>query len=136
MPPHSLPQNRKRILIVDDAQSVRESLGWLIENEPGLTVVGSASNGLDALRLANDLTPDLVILDIELPDMDGFAVARGLKAMPNPPFVVLLSVYGDPASRQQGSEIGCDAFVEKSQGWPALLDSLQKTLTDGNSRNR
>mgnify|MGYP000041119438 CR=1 FL=1 len=117
-----------RILIVDDAQSVRESLGWLIEDEPGLTVVGSASTGLDAIHQAKELQPHLVILDIELPDTDGFSVTRQLKILPQPPLVVLLSVHGDAGSKQRGAEAGCDAYVEKGQGWSRLLNVLQEVL--------
>lgn len=119
-----------RILIVDDAPAVRESLGWLLVDEPGLTVVGDAADGSEAVRKATHLNPDLVILDIELPDMDGFAVTRQLKALPNPPLVVLLSIHSDDLSRQRGVQAGCDAFVEKSLGWPGLLAVLQKTLSD------
>lgn len=124
-----------RILIVDDAPAVRESLGWLLENEPGLTVVGSVSTGSDALRQLADLKPDLILLDIEMPEMDGFSVARQIKAMPNPPLVVLLSVHGDTESRQKGIDAGCNAFVEKGQGWPALVAVLQKVLTERNSNS-
>jgi DNA-binding NarL/FixJ family response regulator len=109
---------------------VRESLSWLLVDEPGLTVVGESANGSDAVRQARELNPDLVILDIELPDMDGFAVTRQLKAMPHPPLVVLLSIHSDDLSRQRGVQAGCDAFVEKSLGWPGLLAVLQKTLND------
>ena len=84
-----------RILIVDDAPAVRESLGWLIEDEPGLTVVGDAATALEAFDETARLSPDLILLDVELPDGDGFAVTRRIKAMPNPPRVVLLSIHGD-----------------------------------------
>jgi DNA-binding NarL/FixJ family response regulator len=117
-----------RILIVDDTPSVRESLGWLLLDEPGLTVVGGAANGFEALDQATHLDPDLVILDIELPDMDGFIVTRQLKALPRPPLVVLLSIHSDDFSRQRGDQAGCDAFVEKGLGWPGLLAVLQKVL--------
>jgi DNA-binding NarL/FixJ family response regulator len=117
-----------RILIVDDAASVRESLGWLLVDEPGLTVVGDAANGSDALQLALTLDPDLVILDIELPDTDGFHVTRQLKALPRPPLVLLLSIHSDELSRQRGVQAGCDAFVEKGLGWPTLLAVLQEVL--------
>jgi len=117
-----------RILIVDDAPAVRESLGWLLEDEPGLTVAGTASNGSEAISQTTKLKPDLVLLDIELPDADGFAITRQLKAMPSPPRVVLLSVHGDEQSRQRGAEAGCDAFVEKASGWPRLLNVLQEVL--------
>ncbi len=120
-----------RILIVDDAASVRESLGWLLVDEPGLTVVGDAADGLEAMSLALSLDPDLVILDIELPDMDGFRVTRQLKALPRPPLVVLLSIHNDDLSRERGKAAGCDAFVEKGLGWPGLLAALQKVLDNG-----
>ena len=117
-----------RILIVDDASSVRESLGWLLFDEPNLAVVGDAANGSEALNLVLKLDPDLVILDIELPDTDGFAVTRQLKALPRPPLVVLLSIHSDELSRQRGAQAGCDAFVEKGVGWAGLLAVLQDVL--------
>jgi DNA-binding NarL/FixJ family response regulator len=130
MCPIETSQKPHTILLVDDAQSVRESLSWLIENESDLTVIGSASNGEDGLNLAAELHPDLVILDIEMPDMDGFMVASKLKAMSNPPLVILLSVYGDPALRERGNHAGCNAYVEKGQGWPALLEAMRQVLAD------
>jgi len=123
----------KRILIVDDAPSVRESLGWLLLDEPGLAVVGDAADGSEAVRLALELDPDLVILDIELPDIDGFSVTRQLKALPRPPLVVLLSIHSDDLSKQRGAQAGCDAFVEKGLGWPGLLSVLQEVLNDRQS---
>lgn len=117
-----------RILIVDDALAVRESLSWLIDDEEGLTVVGSASTGSDAIRQVKELNPHLVILDIELPDTDGFTVTRQLKALPQPPQVVLLSVHGDAGSKQRGAEAGCDAYVEKGLGWTHLLRVLKEVL--------
>jgi len=123
----------KRILIVDDAPSVRESLGWLLLDEPGLAVVGDAADGSEAVRLALELDPDLVILDIELPDIDGFSVTRQLKALPRPPLVVLLSIHSDDLSKQRGAQAGCDAFVEKGLGWAGLLSVLQEVLNDRQS---
>lgn len=119
-------QGACRILIVDDSQAVRESLGWLLRDESNLTVVGEAANGLDAIRLALKLKPDVVILDIELPDTDGFFVTQELKKMSEPPLVVLLSIHGDIISKQRGVLAGCDAFVEKGTSWPNLLAILQK----------
>lgn len=132
---HSADASRDvyRIMIVDDAPSVRESLGWLLQDEPGLTVVGEASNGSEALQLAVKLKPDLIVLDIELPDTDGFTVTRQLKAQPNPPFVVLLSIHNDAHSRDRGFEAGCNAYVGKEHGWAGLLAIIQNILADKNS---
>jgi CheY-like chemotaxis protein len=112
---------------------VRESLGWLLIDEPGMTVAGAAANGAEALQQAAHLSPDLVILDIELPDIDGFSVTRQLKALPRPPLVVLLSIHSDELSRQRGAQAGCDAFVEKGLGWPGLLSVLQEILNGSRS---
>jgi DNA-binding NarL/FixJ family response regulator len=109
---------------------VRESLRWLLVDEPGLTVVGDAADGAEAMRLMLTLNPDLVILDIELPDTNGFIMTRQLKALPQPPLVVLLTIHSDALSKQRGVRAGCDAFVEKGLGWPGLLMVLQKILND------
>jgi len=116
------------ILIVDDSQEVRESLGWLLRDESSLTVAGEAASGSEAIRLAIKLEPDIVILDIELPDTDGFSVTQQLKSLPHPPLVVLLSIHSDAISKQRGALAGCDAFVEKGTSWPKLLAVLQKVL--------
>ncbi len=116
------------ILIVDDSQAVRESLGWLLRAERNMKVVGEAVNGLDAIQLAIQLRPDIVILDIELPDADGFSVTRQLKSLLHPPLVVILSIHGDNVSRRQGALAGCDAFVEKSISWPKFLAVLREVL--------
>jgi DNA-binding NarL/FixJ family response regulator len=118
-----------RILIVDDAPTVREALHWLFEEEPDLRIVGEAGDGMEALQTAIQLEPDAVILDIEMPFMDGFAVTRQLKALPTPPVVILLSIHGDEYSRQRGVEAGSDAFVEKSGDWPQLISELRRALT-------
>lgn len=118
-----------RILIVDDAPAVRESLRWLLEDEPGLTVIGDAATGVDALQKTSSLKPDLVILDIELPDLDGFAVTRQIKSMPDPPRIVMLSMHNDILSQKRGAESGCDAFVGKEAGWTVLLQVLEKVLS-------
>jgi len=112
---------------------VRESLGWLLLDEPSLALVGDAADGSEAMRQALELDPDLVILDIELPDTDGFNVTRQLKALPRPPLVVLLSIHGDELSRQRGAQAGCDAFVEKGMGWTGLLAVLQEVLNSSGS---
>jgi DNA-binding NarL/FixJ family response regulator len=119
---------KHRVLIVDDMPIVREALRWLFENEEGFLIVGEAGDGSEALRQAAELAPDLVILDIELPLMDGYAVTGGLKRLPNPPLVILLSIHGDPVSQHRGAEAGSDGFVDKSAGWPKLIEVVRQTL--------
>jgi DNA-binding NarL/FixJ family response regulator len=118
------------VLIVDDLPVVREALRWLIEDEADLTVVGEAGTGLEAVDRVAHLAPQVVILDVELPDIDGFAVARRLKALPNPPAIVFLTVHGDVSTRQQALEAGADGFAEKGRGWLTLVDQIYLALAN------
>ncbi len=81
---------RPTVLIVDDHDGFRESARALLEAE-GFAVVGGAADGASALAAVEWLRPDVVLLDIQLPDLDGFAVAERLAAAPDPPRVVLIS---------------------------------------------
>lgn len=86
------------MLVVDDHVEFRRSVRALLVAD-GFTVVGEAASGAEAIRAAGDLVPDIVLLDIRLPDFDGIAVAAAMAALPVPPEVVLVSsrdrsVYG------------------------------------------
>jgi DNA-binding NarL/FixJ family response regulator len=81
---------RRTVLIVDDHQPFRESASELLGAE-GFEVVGDVADGAAALAAVERLRPEVVLLDVQLPDVDGFAVAERLAAIPNPPRVVLIS---------------------------------------------
>lgn len=118
-----------RVLIVDDAPSVREALRWLLDEIPHLTVVGEAEDGVTAVNSATELMPDLVILDINLPGQDGYRVARSLKQLDSPPLVIFLTAHGNSSNRQRAHTAG-DGYVEKEAGWPALLAQINRLLGD------
>jgi DNA-binding NarL/FixJ family response regulator len=99
---------RLTLLIVDDHEAFRESASALLEAE-GFSVVGRAADGLAAIAEAERLRPQVVLVDIQLPDLDGFVVAERLRAVPDPPLVVLISsreasAYGPrlPAAEARG----------------------------------
>jgi DNA-binding NarL/FixJ family response regulator len=81
---------RPTVLIVDDHKAFRESVSALLEAE-GFAVVGEAADGASAVAEAERLRPHTVLLDIQLPDLDGFAVAERLAAAPDPPTIVFIS---------------------------------------------
>jgi DNA-binding NarL/FixJ family response regulator len=81
---------RKTVLIVDDHNGFRESARVLLESE-GFEVVGTAVDGDTALAAVERLRPEVVLLDVQLPDLDGFVVAERLATVPHPPIVVLVS---------------------------------------------
>jgi DNA-binding NarL/FixJ family response regulator len=117
-----------RVLIVDDVPEVREALRWALEDEQDLIVVGEAGTGVEALTCGVELAPDVVILDIELPGLDGYAVTRALKASAHPPVIVFLTIHSDLLSRRRAAEAGSDGFAEKGAGWPALIAEVRRAL--------
>ena len=93
---------RRTVLIVDDHEAFRESASALLEAE-GFSVVGGAADGGAALSEAERLRPEVVLLDIQLPDIDGFAVAERLSDWPEPPRVVLDPRAARPAPTARAS---------------------------------
>jgi DNA-binding NarL/FixJ family response regulator len=113
-----------RVLLVDDDSGFLDSLRPLIEQQPALTVAGTAGNGLDAIELADELDPDAVVIDLHMPVVDGVtAVARLRKDHPN---LCLIALTGDPASElhEAVTEAGADTVLMKGD----LVDSLVHRL--------
>jgi CheY-like chemotaxis protein len=123
----SHPQLPYRVLFVDDVPEVREASQWALETELDLVVVGEAGTGADALTCVMSLTPDVVILDIELPALDVYAVTRVVKALAHPPIIVFLTVHSDPLSRRWAAEAGAMALPKKRQdGGPSSPKSAAR----------
>jgi CheY-like chemotaxis protein len=123
--PDGVPAAPVRVLLADDDGSFLESLRPLIERQPELTVVGAAENGLDAIELADALSPDAVVIDLHMPLVDGVtAVARLRKDHPN---LCLIAVTGDPDRQlhEAVAEAGADAVLEKGE----LVDTLVERLS-------
>jgi len=129
------PEPPHKILIVDDSPAVREALRWALEDVSDLAVVAEAGDGVQALEWATRLAPDVVILDIELPGADGYMVARSLKALPNPPLVIFLTIHSDQTSWRRSFEAGGDGFVEKGAGWLALIAQIRRLLADRSKKS-
>jgi DNA-binding NarL/FixJ family response regulator len=108
------------ILIVDDHASFRASARSLLEAE-GFDVVGEAENGVTAVRLARELEPEVVLLDVHLPDLDGFEVAERLRELESAPVVILTSSRDDYRSLAAASS--ARAFLRKDELSGAALTS-------------
>jgi CheY-like chemotaxis protein len=102
------------ILVVEDSQTQAAQLKMVLENAGDLTVE-VANNGLDGLRLAQEVSPDLIVLDVNLPDMDGFQVCRRLKRDPatmNIP-VIMLTEKSSANATASGLQAGADDYIPK-----------------------
>lgn len=111
------------VLIVDDHPTFRATARAVLEAE-GFDVVGEAADGESALAAARSLSPELVLLDVQLPDMDGFAVAAELTAGAAPPAVVLTSSRDAADFGPLVGECGARGFVPKAELSGAALSAL------------
>jgi DNA-binding NarL/FixJ family response regulator len=111
------------VLIVDDHPSFRQSARLLLESD-GWQVVGEAADGRSALDAARELSPDMVLLDVQLPDIDGFEVSRRLTAQQPAPSVVMTSSRDACDYGTLAADNGACGFVAKAELTGAALEEL------------
>jgi DNA-binding NarL/FixJ family response regulator len=121
------------ILIVDDGEQVRRDLRMTLELMEGLEVVGEAADGLEALHQAEKFSPDVVLMDLEMPRMDGFEAARRIKDRRLARGVVALTVYSDDSARERADRAGVDAFVEKGASIQTLSEIIRQVWSEVSS---
>ena len=115
-----------RLLIVDDQPAVRKGLHMRLEAEPDLMVVGEAPDGEAALELAQALGPDIVLMDVEMPHMDGIAAAHALQSICPNISVIMLSIHDDARTRTCADKAGAAAFVPKAVPADLLLATIRQ----------
>ena len=118
-----------RVLIVDDLAHVRKALASVLElasknSASRMVVVGEAENGLEAIRQAGKLQPDVILMDLEMPVLDGFEATLRIKQANPDVGIVILSIHGDASARQKVMHAGADAFLEKDSPLEALLQAI------------
>ena len=113
------------VLLVDDDPVVRQGLRMRLALEVDVQVVGEAGDGEAALRVAPGLHPDVVVMDVAMPCMDGIAAAAALRSLAPDSAVVILSLNDDEDVRARARAAGAAAFVGKHQGAEALLGAIR-----------
>ena len=114
-----------RVLLADDDGGFLESLRPLIDQQPELSVVGTAVNGLNAIELADELEPDAIVIDLHMPLVDGVTAVARLRQ--DHPSVCLIALTGDPDTQlhKAVAEAGADAVLQKGE----LVDTLVERLS-------
>jgi DNA-binding NarL/FixJ family response regulator len=115
-----------KILLVDDQSVVRDGLRMRLELEPDLAIIGEASDGLEAITLAQTLAPDVVVMDVEMPGLDGIEAARQLQERAPAMAIVMLSIHCDATTQSRAREVGARAFVEKRAEIDVLLAEIRR----------
>lgn len=117
-----------RILLADDHAVLRSGLRLLIDSQPQFKVVGEAGNGSEALAKAKELQPDLILLDINMPEMDGLAALPSLKTVSPNSRVLVLTMYDDVSYLQEALRAGAAGYVLKKAVDSELLLAIQTVM--------
>lgn len=119
-----------KILLVDDQESVLKGLKMLLELERDLEVIGEARDGLAALQLVHVVKPDIVVMDYELPSMDGITATRALRTRyPDLP-IIMLSIHGNTLLRAAAQTAGVSAYLEKRAGATLLVQEIRNLFVN------
>jgi len=105
---------RLRVLLAEDHAVVREGTRSILQQDADITIVGEAADGAEAADLARDLKPDVVLLDMALPILNGVEATRRIRSLPDPPQVVILTAYDDADYVQAALEAGATGYLLKT----------------------
>lgn len=124
--------DRIKILLVDDNEDFLDSAERFLATDPLCCVVGKALSGETGVELAKELRPDVVLMDLMMPGMNGFDAARNIRMGQNPPLIIMLTLYDVDVYRSLARASGADAFITKdnmgSQVVPLIKNLLQREI--------
>ena len=113
-----------RLLIADDIDAIRENIKSFLSKQPDIEVVGEAKDGVTAVELAKKLSPDVVLMDINMPKMNGIEATRRIKENHRHIPIIIQTAFTQPKDRQNAQKAGCDGFISK----PIIKDKLFEIL--------
>jgi DNA-binding NarL/FixJ family response regulator len=115
-----------RVLIAEDHPAVRAGIRSLLETAPDIVIAGETGNGRDALRLTREISPDVLLLDIEMPGLTGVEVARRLQAAKSPVRILVLSAYDDREYVHGMLASGAAGYLTKEEAPELLLEAVRR----------
>jgi DNA-binding NarL/FixJ family response regulator len=122
----------KRLVLADDHHLLRRGFRSLLSSEPGLEVVGEASTGLEAIEICQRLVPDLVLMDVRMPEMDGITATRRIKREQPGVSVLMVTMHENPDYLLEALDAGAAGYVLKDAPADRLINAVHRTL-DGES---
>jgi DNA-binding NarL/FixJ family response regulator len=114
-----------RVLVVDDEPLVRQGLRLILETEPDLAVVGEAGSGAEAVTMTRTLEPDVVCMDVRMPDVDGIRATELVLRLPHPPKVLVVTTFSSDDFVLEALRVGASGFVLKRATAPELVAAVR-----------
>jgi len=121
------PRRTIRVLLADDHKLVRHAIVLLLDRQPGIEVIGEAGDGTEAVRMARELDPDVILMDVSMPGMSGTEATRCIKAELPHIRVIGLSMHDMDGVRERMMSAGADAYLTKDGQVEALLAAIYQT---------
>lgn len=127
--------DRTRVLLCDDVDMLRELLRYELEQDGDLVVVGEADNGLDSVRLAGELRPDVVVLDLAMPGIDGLEALSQMREIADPPEVVVHSGFDADSMRDRVLALGAARYLEKGGNLGDVKVAVREVIAERSNRS-
>lgn len=118
-----------KLLVVDDDSLIREGLKMILEAEEGFSVAGTASNGQEALKMCRELQPEIVIMDIRMPVMDGVQATKLIKEQFRDIRILLLTTFKDIEYIRSAVKFGAEGYVLKSDSSESIIESIRSVYS-------
>jgi DNA-binding NarL/FixJ family response regulator len=120
----------KRILVVDDQVHVRKGLEAILSLEADLRIVGYASNGLEAMELAEKFDPDIILIDLSMPHLDGYETIRRIRTKNIPAVIIAMDIQPEPSQEKHALEAGATFVIDKSNPDLNLIQVIRSIKTE------
>src|SRR5207245_9600824 len=120
-----------RVMLVDDHELVRQGIATMLSSSPDIQVVGEAKTGREALEMARTQLPDIVLMDVRMPDMDGLEATRRIKEERPRTAVIMVTMHDNPAYLREAVRAGAAGYLLKDVSKDELLDAIRQVATGG-----
>jgi two-component system response regulator EvgA len=120
--------DRIRVLICDDVAMLRELIRYELEEDEGVVVIGEADNGIDGVRLVKELAPDVVVLDLAMPGIDGLEALSQMRAVEQPPQILVHSGFDAATMRERVLALGAADYLEKGGNLREVRDAVRQVM--------